>query len=593
VTSDGVQRRLAAILNADAVGYSRLMARDEQGTLETLKAHLNLMGGLVRQHGGHVVDAVGDNLLAEFPSAVDAVACAVEVQRQLATRNAELPAERRLLFRVGINLGDLIVEGERVVGDGVNVAARIQTLAAPGGISVSETIFQQVEDKLPIELEDLGEQRLKNVPKPVRIFRVGLLSALPSGAETADEPAAAGSFRVPGFAGRHAIAVLPFENLSGDSEQDYFADGIAEDLITAISTLRLFPVIARNSSFVYKGKAVDVKRVSHELGVRYVVEGSVRKAGSRVRVTAQLIDASRGHHVWADRYDRELHDIFALQDEIIETIIASLGPALSKAEIRRAMRRPPENLDAWDCTQRGLWHIFRYTKQDVVEAQSWLRRAIELQPHSSAAFGLLAISHIFEFIYQWSASPAESGEAALREAERSVALDEEEPAALTALGFACSVTGRYERAIAMLERAIGLNPSSALACWALGGALTPAGRPEEAIPMIEKAIRLSPRDPWMHEFLFNLGGAQYLAGRYEEAAASAKRSLERKSDQPGVYRLLAAACGQLGRRDEARAALEALLRLAPDFSAATLRIFLPPDVVERYLEGLRKAGWEG
>jgi adenylate cyclase len=588
VASGGVQRRLAAILNADAVGYSRLMARDEKGTLETLKAHLNLMGGLVRQHGGRVVDAVGDNLLAEFPSAVDAVACAVEVQRQLATRNAELPAECRLLFRVGINLGDLIVEGERVVGDGVNVAARIQTLAVPGGISVSETIFQQVENKLPIELEDLGEQTLKNVPKPVRVFRVGLPSAPPDGSA-----AAPGSFSVPGFAGRHAIAVLPFENLSGDSEQDYFADGIAEDLITAISTLRLFPVIARNSSFVYKGKAVDVKRVSRELGVRYVVEGSVRKAGSRVRVTAQLIDASSGHHVWADRYDRELQDIFALQDEIMETIIASLGPALSRAEIRRAMRRPPENLDAWDCIQRSLWHIFRYTKDDVVEAQSWLRRAIELQPHSSAAFGLMAISHIFEFIYQWSESPAESGEAAVREAERSVELDEDQPVALTALGFACSVTGRYERAIAMLERAIGLNPSSALACWALGGALTPAGRPEEAIPMIEKAIRLSPHDPWMHEFLFNLGGAQYLAGRYEEAAASARRSLDRKSDQPGVYRLLAAACGQLGRRDEARAALEALLRLVPDFSAAKLRIFLPPDVVERYLEGLRKAGWEG
>jgi adenylate cyclase len=519
---------------------------------------------------------------------VDAVACAVEVQRQLATRNAELSAERRLLFRVGINLGDLIVEGERVVGDGVNVAARIQTLAAPAGISVSETIFQQVEDKLPIKLEDLGEHRLKNVPKPVRIFRVGLPSAPLDGSAAASD-----NFSVPGFAGRHAIAVLPFENLSGDSEQDYFADGIAEDLITAIATLRLFPVIARNSSFVYKGEAVDVKRVSRELGVRYVVEGSVRKAGSRVRITAQLIDASSGHHVWADRYDRELQDIFALQDEIIETIIASLGPALSRAEIRRAMRRPPENLDAWDCMQRGLWHIFRYTKDDVLEAQSWLRRAIDLQPHSSGAFSLLAISHIFEFIYQWSESPAESGEAALREAERSVALDEDEPAGLTALGFACSVTGRYERAIAMLERAIGLNPSSALACWALGGALTPAGRPEEAIPMLEKAIRLSPHDPWMHEFLFNLGGAQYLAGRYEEAAASARRSLERKTDQPGVYRLLAAACGQLGRGDEARAALEALLRLVPDFSAAKLRIFLPPDVVDRYLEGLRKAGWEG
>jgi adenylate cyclase len=588
---DAVERRLAAIFSADVVGYSRLMAKDEVGTLQTLKAHLDLMRGLIRQHGGRVVDAVGDNLLAEFPSAVDAVACAAEVQRQLEARNTDLPPARRMLFRIGINLGDLIVESDRIVGDGVNVAARIQALAEPGGISISGTVFDQVEGKLAVEFEDRGEQTVKNIPKPVRLFQVKLTP--PDSTPSADDPrtAAAKGWSVSGFAGRHAIAVLPFDNLSGDPEQEYFADGIAEDLITRLSTSRLFPVIARNSSFVYKGKAVDVKRVSEELGVRYVVEGSVRKAGNRVRVSAQLIDATTGHHVWAERYDRELRDIFALQDEITETIVASAGPALSRAEIRRAMRRAPQNLDAWDCVQRALWHLFRYTKDDTVSAQSWLRRAIELHPEAAGAFSLLAISHLHEILYQWCESPAEASAEALRAAEKSVALDEDDPKALTMLGFACSMTGQYERAIAVLERAIELDPSSGLAHWALGAALTTLGRPDDAIPMIEKACRLSPHDPWMHEFLFNLGAAHFLAGRYEEAVVFANQSLQRKSDQPGVYRLLAASYGHLERSEEARAALDALLRLVPDLSAAHLRRFLPPLVVERYVEGLRKAGW--
>jgi adenylate cyclase len=591
VGSEGVERKLAAILNADAVGYSRLMARDEVATLATLKAHVDLVGGLIRQHGGRVVDTIGDNLLAEFPSAVDAVACAVEVQSQLKLRNADLPPERRMLFRIGINLGDLIVEGDRIVGDGVNIAARIQSLAEPGGTSISGTVFDQVEGKLALDFEDRGEQSVKNLPKPVRVFQIKLGPRDSARAETSGVLADSNELTVPGFAGRHAIAVLPFDNLSGDPEQEYFADGIAEDLITCLSTSRVFPVIARNSSFTYKGRAVDVKQVSRELGVHYVVEGSVRKAGNQVRVTAQLIDATTGRHVWAERYDRELRDIFAVQDEIIETIVAELRPALSKAELSRAMRRAPQNLDAWDCSRRALWHLFQYTKDDTSEAQSWLRRAIELDPHSSSPFALLATSHIFEMINRWSDSPSQSGADALRAAEKGVALDEDNPGAVVILGFACSMTGQYERAIAILERAIELNPSSAEAYWALGAALAPSGRPDDAIPMIEKAMRLSPHDPWMHEFLFNLGAAHFVAGRYEDALTFGKRSLQLKSDQAGVYRLLAASYGQLGRSAEGKAALDELLRLAPDFSAAHLRIFLPAVIADRYLEGLRKAGF--
>ncbi len=585
--SEGIERRLAAILDADVVGYSRLMAQDEVSTLHTLKANVDLMGGLIRQHGGRVVDAVGDNVLAEFRSAVDAVACAADVQHQLEVRNAELPPERQMLFRIGIDLGDLIVDGDQIAGDGVNIAARLQALADPGGVSISGKVFEQVESKLPLAFADQGEQQVKNIPRPVRVFQVQL--GTPRGAEGAAPP----ELTVPGFAGRHALAVLPFTNLSRDPEQEYFADGLAEDLITRLSALRLFPVIARNSSFVYKGGAVDVKAVSRALGVHYVVEGSVRKAGDRVRISVQLIDATTGLHVWAERYDREINDVFALQDEITETIVASLGPALSQAEIRRVRHRPPEKLDAWDRVQRGLWHLFQYTKADIVEAQSWLNRAIELDPGSSTAFSLLAFSHLFEIIYRWSESPSRSRADALRAAERAVALDSEHPTALTALGFVCAMTGQHERAIAVLERAIRLNPSSALAHWALGAALAPSGCPDCAIPLIEKAIRLSPHDPWMQEFLFNIAAAHFLAERYEQAVTYAKRSLEAKSDQPGAYRLLAASYGHLGRAEEAKAALDALLRLMPDFSAADLEAFLPPAVAERYLVGLRQAGWQG
>jgi adenylate cyclase len=592
VDSEVVERRLAAILSADAVGYSRLMSRDEEATLRTLKAHLDAIDGLVRQHGGRVVDAVGDNLLAEFGSVVDAVACGVGIQRALDARNARLSADRRMPFRIGINLGDVIVEGDRIAGDGVNVAARLEALADPGGITISGTVLEQVEGKLPLEFQDEGEQRLKHIPRPVHVFSVELASPDPTQAEEEHASMRPAELSVPGFAGRHAIAVLPFDNLSGDPEQEYFTDGLAEDLLTRLSAFREFPVIARNSSFAYKGKPVNLKTVSRELGVRYVVEGSVRKAGNHVRVSAQLIDATTGHHVWAERYDRQLSDILALQDDITERIVASLVPALTRVEIRRAVRQPPQNLDAWDCVQRSLWCLLQYTKGDNVEAQSWARRAIELHPDSSAAFNILAFSHLFEVIYQWSESPARSREEALHAAEKSVALDESDSNAHFALGFASSLAGQHERAAAVLQRAIELNPSSAWAHWALGAALTNCGCPDSAIPLIEKAIRLSPHDPWMHEFLFNIGAAHFAAERYEEAVTFAKRSLQSRSEQPGDYRLLAASYGHLGRTEEARAALDVLERLAPDLSTAQLRVFLRPAAAESYVEGLRKAGWK-
>ena len=354
MSPEATERKLAAVLSADVVGYSRLMAEDEAATIRTLTDYREEISVLVRQHRGRVVDAPGDNLLAEFPSALDAVSCATEIQRVVAARNVALPAERRMQFRVGVHLGDVAIEGDRIYGEGVNIAARLEGLAEPDGICISGTVHEQVRNRLDLAYEDLGEKSVKNIREPLRVYGIRLLSeptAPPEALSGMDE------LTVPGFSGRPAIAVLPLENMSGDPEQEYFADGIAEDLITRLSVWREFPVIARNSSFTYKGKAVDVKQVSQELGVRYVVEGSVRKAGERVRVSAQLIDATTGAHVWAERYDRELQDIFAVQDEITQGIVASMSRELSRFEMERVLRHEPKSLDVYDCLQRGRWQL--------------------------------------------------------------------------------------------------------------------------------------------------------------------------------------------------------------------------------------------
>ncbi|MGD8978122.1 MAG: adenylate/guanylate cyclase domain-containing protein [Gammaproteobacteria bacterium] len=588
-----IQRRLAAILSADAVGYTRLMATDELSTLETLNCFRSLISGLVRQHGGRVVDMVGDNLLAEFPSAVDAVQCALETQRQLAVQNGTLEPGRQMRFRIGINVGDLIVDGDRIVGDGVNVAARIEATAEPGGVAIAQSVLDQVEGKLPIQVADTGDHELKNVSRPVRIFRLldGDAQHAPAADEAVQDPASMDP-HVPGFAGRHSIAVLPFRNLSQDIEQEYFADGLAEDLVASLGALRMYPIISRNSSFSYKGKNVDVRQVGKELGAHYIVTGSVRRSGDRLRVTAELVDAAGGHQIWSGRYDRQLSDIFEIQDEITAEIAASVGPALSQSEMRHAIRRSPQDLDAWTSLHRGMWHLFHRSKEAMVKAREWGKAALDLQPDSATAWSLLCFSHMYDVIYQWTDTPEKSLQMARSAADKAMALDNEDPMALTAVGFAASFLKEHDRAISVLERAIELNPSSAFAYWALGAALGPAGRPEEAIPMVEKAIRLSPQDPLMHEFLFSIASAHFAADRYAEAIRFARRSLDIQAEQPGAFRILAAANGYLGRTVDARAALDQMLKLAPDLSEDHLRNFMPDDIVDRYVEGLRKAGWK-
>jgi adenylate cyclase len=632
VRPEGPNRRLAAILSADVVGYSRLMAEDDAGTVRTLAAYRDEMALLVEQHRGRVVDFTGDNLLAEFPSALDAAHCAVELQRVIAARNADLAPERRMQFRMGVHLGDVMVEGERIYGDGVNIAARLEGLAEAGGICISGVVQEQVRGRLQLGYEDLGEQKVKNIPEPVRVLRVQaapasvpvtasrlgprsvaavaillittvagivllrLQASRPPSTEATTAAVAPEAtpgnqaLTVPGFGDAPAIAVLPFDNLSGDPNQEYFADGVAEDLITRLSSRGGFPVIARNSSFTYKGQAVDVKQVGRELGARYVVEGSVRKAGGRI--SAQLIDAASGHHVWAQTYDRELRDIFALQDEITEAIVGSIRPALFRAEVARAARKEPRNLDAYDLEMRGFWHSRKVTREENVKARSLFEQAIELDPESSTAFAGLAMTHSNDVGFQWSDRPAESVSASMRAAQRSVALDANNSMAQFALCLAYFRTRQPEEMIAAAERAVDLDPSNAIALAWLGMFLAGQGRLEEGLSHAEKAIRLSPRDPILWFYLSVSAWVHFQANRYEDAVEWAKRSIRANPRFFFSRAVLAASYGHLGRGDEARAAVEELLRVQPGYSLTFVRegSVDAPAYRDHYLDGLRKAG---
>jgi TolB-like protein len=581
-----VERKLAAILSADVVGYSRLMALDEAGTIGSVKAHRDLIAALTRRHGGRVVDALGDNVLADFPSAVDAVLCGVAIQKQLAARSAELPRSKRMLWRLGITLGDVVVDGERIYGEGVNLAARIQELADPGSVTISGAAFDHVEGKFGLRCVDLGEHEVKNVPRPLRVYRV----------ETSAEYQEETAFSVPGFSGRPTIAVLPFDNMSGDPEQEYFADGIVEDLITRLSCWRLFPVIARNSSFTYKGRSVDVQRVSRELGARYVIEGSVRRAGDRVRITAQLIDATAGHHVWAQRYDREHADVFAMQDELCELVVGSLHEELVGSEHQRAMANPSWDLDAWDCWLRGVRHFYDGTEQNILDSRDLFERALELDPGCARAHAWLSFA-LYDCVRNgWGEAPGKMREAMVREAERAYELDCHDPSAITALGMARWIQGRTDAGIELLESAVAMDP-----CWpdlllTLGGFLAVSGRAEEAIHHAERAIRLSPCNPNPTRALFNLALAQFAAGRDGDCVETLRRLQARRTDDPFAQVLLAAAEAH-SESGRAERILSELSEVLPGVTLALVRAHpvlatADPTFVDRLVDGLRRAGME-
>jgi adenylate cyclase len=459
-----LERRLAAILAADVVGYSRLMAEDETGTLDRLKSlRKELVQPKITEHGGRIVKLMGDGLLAEFSSVVEAVQCAVEVQQAMAEREANVPEDRCIRLRVGVNLGDVIVEGSDIYGDGVNVAARLEALAEAGSVYISDVVSQSIGTKLDLDLEDLGEHHVKNIPRAVHVFRVRFAANDPR-----PQQRGAGTEAHLAIPHKPSIAVLPFSNMSGDPDQDYFSDGITEDIITALSKIRWFFVIARNTTFTYKEQNVDVKQVAKDLGVRYVMEGSVRKAGDRVRVTAQLIDAKTGGHVWADRYDRDLADIFELQDEMTQTIVAAIEPELSSVERERARRKPPGSLDAWGSYQRGLWHLHRFTKSDNEEAEQLFQRAAKLDPGFSGAFMGLAIVGYWDVLFGHAKSPEETLAKAFTAAHTAVSLDDKDAMAHWALGRVYTQMGESEAASPNWKRRSRLIPAShtPITAWA-------------------------------------------------------------------------------------------------------------------------------
>ncbi|TMJ56937.1 MAG: adenylate/guanylate cyclase domain-containing protein [Alphaproteobacteria bacterium] len=575
---------------ADVVGYSRLMGTDEEGTLAGLKGHLRaVIDPKITEHRGRMVKTTGDGMLVEFASVVDAVRCAVDIQRQMAERNVAIPAERRIEFRIGLNVGDIIIDDKDIYGDGVNIAARLEALAVPGGICVSRVVRDQVRDKLDFSFEDMGEQQVKNITRPVRTHRIMINT---SGDGPIDKTAATAQSARP-LPQKPSIAVLPFGNMSGDSEQEYFSDGITEDIITNLSRNHSFFVISRSTSFTYKGPAVDVGKVGRELGVRYVLEGSVRRAGSRVRITAQLIEAASGHHLWADRYDRELADVFAVQDEIALNITGAIAPGIISAEIQQAQRKDPSQLDVWDRIMRAHWHIRRFTREDLAEARRLLGDAIALDPANSIALSDLAFARHFESVFGWGDGPAESHARLGEAARKAVAADESDAMAHTALAIFDLFSGRHEEARRRLQRALDLDPNSMFARGYLGVSYGFGGDYETALPHLEEAMRLSPRGPLLVIWRLCRGWSAFTAERYEEAAEFATQAGEANAAFPDIYAVLAAANGQLGRTAAARRALDELLRRMPGLTASDDRLSRPfarATDRDRFLEGLRKAG---
>ncbi len=574
MAEERVERRLAAILAADVVGYSRLMEADEAGTLTALKSRLKeVLDPLVAKHQGRIFKITGDGVLVEFASAVNAVQCAVDIQEGMAAANGALPEDRRIVLRVGVNVGDVMVEGSDLYGDGVNIAARLEAIAEPGGIWVSEDAQRQVRNKLSVTFDDLGSQSLKNVAQRVRVYRVSNTPRVSIAAAMAatDKP---------------SIAVLPFTNLSGDPAQDYFSDGITEDIITELSRFRSLSVIARNSSFAFKGKAIKVQEIGKELGVAYVVEGSVRKTGAHVRITVQLVEVSGGTHLWAERYDRPAEDIFAIQDNVVRTVVATLAGRIEAAGAEGLRRRPTTSLSAYECVLRG--HALPLDDPASEDAAHRLfEQAVGLDPDYALALALLAISHMNRWVSQMSASNADI-DRAFELATRAVLLDAQETVCHTALTWIQLYRGRYDEAEFHAQKALALNPNRPNTLANMGNFLLYVGRPAEAVVFYTDAMRLDPHHPAWYWAV--LGCAHFMAHRYAEAVAAFRH---RPSSKSYEHAYLAACHAQLEEEGPTRAEAAELMRLRPDFSVAAFMAGEPYKAAadrEHLASSLRKAG---
>jgi TolB-like protein/class 3 adenylate cyclase len=594
LSSEHVERRLAAILAADVAGSCRLMGIDEEGTLARLKAlRKTLFDPKIADHRGRIVKNTGDGALVEFASVVDAVRCAVEIQRGIAEQNIDVPQVKRIEFRIGIHVGDIIIEDDDIFGDGVNIAVRLEGIAEPGGVSISDDAHRQIRGKVEITFEDMGSQSLKNIAEPMRAWRARLTGETSSAVQSG--PAVSQPRALP-LPDKPSIAVLPFTNMSGDPEQDYFADGMVDDIITALSHFKALFVIARNSSFTYKGRAVDVKQVGRELGVRYVLEGSVRKAANRVRIIGQLVDTATGAHLWAERFDGGLSDIFDLQDQVTESVVGAIAPAVEKAEIERAKRKPTDSLDAYAIYLRGVARSYQFaSRQANDEALRLFNSAIELDPDFASAYGRAAFCYVFAKINGWiSGTPNEIAEVT-RLAQRAVELGKDDAIALAASGYALAYVVRDPGVgAALIDRALVLNSNLAVA-WSWGGWVNLwLGEPESALERFAHAMRLSPLDPRVTAMRSGTAHAHFFLGRYDEAASWAAMSLQDNPDHQAGLRIDAASIAMAGRPEQAHKAVARLRQLNPALRVSTLKNVLGPyrraEDLSRLEEGLRQAG---
>ncbi len=580
MTEERTRRKLTAILIADVKGYSRLMGEDEVGTVQLLKEYREIMAQFIQQHRGRVVDSPGDNLLAEFASVVDATECAVKVQEKLNSLNSDLPENKRMEFRIGINLGDVIEDGARIYGDGINIAARVEGLADGGGICVSGSVFDQIEGKTPLNYEYLGEQTVKNIKKPVRVYRINVKSEKIFVFE-----------REPELPNKPSIAVLPFENMSGDPTKEYFSDGLTEEIITGLSKIPSLFVIARNSTFTYKGKPVKVQQMSRELGVKYVLEGSVRSAGERVRITAQLIDGMTGQHLWAERYDRQMKDIFAIQDDITMKIMVAMQVKLTAGEDAFLGAKGTDNLEAYFLFLQAIAYFYEFSKDSNILSRKKLEQAIALEPDYATAHGWLAGTYIVALWFSWDKSPRQSMAKAVEHTQRCLALDDSNADAFSLAGALYLVQRKWDKAIAAGERSVELSPNSADNHAKFAMTLKSVGRVNEAIAMIEKAIRLNPMTPeW---YLHELGTYYRLQGRYEEAIAILKKNLDHNPDYLTSRINLTATYSMAGKLDQARTEAKEVLRKIPDFSAKKFMKGFPykdQKIIDDFIDNLCKAG---
>lgn len=585
MAEDRVQRRLTAILAADVAGYSRLVGNDEEGTLARLKAHRReFIDGKVAEHSGRIVKTTGDGLLIEFASAVDAVRCAIAVQRGMAERNTDLPENTRIEFRIGVHVGDVVIEDDDIFGDGVNIAARLEGIAVPGTICISDDAYRQVRGKLDTPFEDRGDQHLKNIANPIRVYAIH-----PTGAPAGVPPAARVHLELPD---KPSIVVLPFDNISAEPGQDYLADGIVEAITAALSRIRSFFVIARNSAFAYKGRSVNVRDIGKELGVAYVLEGSVQKGGNRLRIIVQLVETETGSHVWSSSYDGTMDDIFDLQDRITEQLAGAIQPSIRIAEIERSRRKRPQDLSCYDYTMRAMPHVWALEKEESTKALELLEKALMIDPDYPLALSLAGWCHAQRSVYNFVEDIAGSQAKARALAERAAELGGDDPIILAVLGAVHTFVRNLGTARILLERALALDPNAAWAWHRLGWVENYCERPREAMRHFERALRLSPLDPMNFNNYVGLGSSYELLGEYDKAAEMYRRGLQERPNARWLYRHLAGALSAAGRIEEANVAVAELLRSYPDFTISKFRqaMVFTSGVIDRMADNLRRLG---